>query len=68
MNFLLALNSEAFKHFVAGDFRGAFLEIRLGAVFLEIAVDFAELGRQHGETGFEAGFETVHVNHSRFPE
>lgn len=65
--FLLALNSEAFKNFVAGDLGRAFFEIGFGPVFFQVFVDLGQLGHKRCEALFEPGFKAVDVNHVWIP-
>ena len=65
--FFLALNSEAFKNLVAGDFGRAFFKIGFGAVFFQVFVNLCQLGHKRCEALFEPGFKAVHVDHVRIP-
>ena len=65
--FFLALNSEAFKNLVAGDFGRAFFKIGFGAVFFQVFVNLCQLGLKRCEALFEPGFKAVHVDHVRIP-
>ena len=65
--FLLALNSQAFKNLVAGDFGRAFFEIGFGAVFFQVFVNLGQLGHKRCEALFEPGFKAVDVDHVWIP-
>ena len=65
--FFLALNSEAFKNLVAGDFGRTFFKIGFGAVFFQVFVNLGQLRHKRCEALFEPGFKAVHVDHVRIP-